>query len=74
MERKLFLEKLSDSNLKKLIERLEEVEITGTTNNETVMHYANTWYNCCAADDRIQCLQGDVYREATCRWMDKMNH
>ncbi|MFA5409830.1 MAG: hypothetical protein WC343_13745 [Bacilli bacterium] len=69
MNRKLFLEKLSDQKLKELINLLEELDIKGATDSELLRNYADTWYDNKVGIERFACLQIDVYKEATYRWI-----
>jgi len=71
MNRKLFLEKLTDEKLKELLELLEDMEIKGSTDNEIIHHYADTWYDNRVGVERLLLLQIDTYREASFRWRKK---
>lgn len=68
MRRPLFLEKMTDKELKELIDVFETINITGTTDNEKVLHLAETWYSFKTGVERLIFLQADVYKEAAYRW------
>jgi hypothetical protein len=71
INRKLFLQKLSDEKLKELISLLESLEIKGATDSEILRGYADTWYDNKIGIERLVCLQIDVYKETAYRWYER---
>ena len=69
MKSKLFLEKMSDTNLKELILLLEDLDRRGYTDSEILNSYANTWYENSVGMERLLLLRLDVHYEATQRWL-----
>ena len=68
MERKLFLEKMNNTELKELVELLDDLDIRGYTNNEKLRSYADTWYSNTVGLERLLLLRLDVYSEIVHRW------
>jgi len=69
MKSKLFLEKMSDTNLKELILLLEDLDRRGYTDSEILHSYANTWYENSVGMERLLLLRLDVHYEVTQRWL-----
>lgn len=66
---KLFLEKMSDGELKNLVTVINDFERVGSTDNELVWRYADTWYYNNVGLERLMQLTIDTYREASDRWL-----
>lgn len=70
---KLFLEKMCDTDLRKLISEINDFERVGTTASELIWRYADTWYTNSVGLERLMCLTIDAYREAADRWLRLFN-
>jgi len=68
MERKLFLKKMSNADLKELIVLLDDLDIKGYTESEKLRSYADTWYSNNVGLERLLLLRLDVYSEIVHRW------
>mgnify|MGYP004498592413 CR=1 FL=1 len=56
---------MSDNELKQYLDALNEFEINGNTDNELLIHTAETWYH-----NHITNLANDIYKEAAVRYYD----
>lgn len=70
---KLFLEKMRDVDLRKLIGEINDFERTGSTNSENILRCADTWYSNTVGIERLMRLTIDVYKEAADRWLRQIN-
>lgn len=70
---KLFLEKMCDTDLRKLISEINDFERLGATNSKIILKYADTWYSNTVGIERLMRLTIDVYREAAERWLRQIS-
>ena len=68
MNRKLFLEKMSDDKLKQIFEKVEEAQINCGTNDEEVIYLSDIYHSNKPGIERLLFLAMDVYRECAIRW------
>lgn len=69
MKRPLWVQKLSDQKLKQLIEDIQILEATGSTDREYVRQIADAWYISKTGVERLWLMSIDCYKEAAFRWM-----
>lgn len=62
--------KLSDEQLCKYLDELNEFELRGNTDSELLHNTANMWYSNAAGIERLLLLSIDVYKEAAFRWYE----
>lgn len=68
MNRKLFLEKMSDDKLKEVFEKIEDAQINCGTDDEEIIFLADTYYSNKTGIERLLFLAMDIYREYAIRW------
>lgn len=68
MNRKLFLEKMSDDKLKEVFEKIEDAQINCGTDDEEIIFLADTYYSNKTGIERLLFLAMDIYRECAIRW------
>ena len=68
--RPLWTCKLSNDKLKQYLDALNEFELKGNTDNELLLHTAETWYSNTVQINNIASLANDIYKEAAVRWYE----
>ena len=68
--RLLWLEKLSDKELKDILLKVRDLQITGVTSDEELRNIADTWYDNKVGIERFTCLSIDIWKEAAFRWLN----
>lgn len=71
MQRMLWTQKLSDDKLKKILDKVDDMQITGVTSNEELRNLAETWYDNSVGMERFMALSIDIWKEAAYRWRNK---
>lgn len=69
MNRKLFLEKMSDDKLKEVFEKIEDAQINCGTDDEEIIFLVDTYYSNKTGIERLLFLAMDIYRECAIRWI-----
>lgn len=72
MRRPLWVQKLSDEKLRQMIEDINALEATGSTDKEYLRQIADTWYPWYPSRtgvERIMLMANDCFKEAAFRWM-----
>ena len=70
IKRPLWTRKLSDTELCKYLDELNEFELRSSTDSELLHNTAETWYSNATEIERLLLLSIDVYKEASFRWYD----
>ena len=68
MNRMLWTQKLSDEKLKDIMDKVEDLQIKGATNDEELCNLSETWYDNSVGMERLMVLSIDVWKEAAFRW------
>lgn len=68
MNRRLFLEKMSDNKLKEIFDKIEDAQINGDTNDDEIIFLSDTYYSNKTGIERLLFLAMDIYRECAIRW------
>lgn len=68
MKRMLWTQKLSDDKLKEILDKVDDLQISGTTGDEELQNLAETWYDNSVGMERFMALSIDVWKEAAFRW------
>ena len=68
--RPLWVCKLNNNELRLYLDALNEFEIKGNTDNELLLHTAETWYHNQVPINNIINLANDIYKEAAVRYYD----
>ncbi len=71
MHRMLWTQKLSDDKLRDIMDKVEDLQITGVTGDEELQNLAETWYDNSVGMERLMALSIDVWKEAAFRWRNK---
>lgn len=71
MNRPLWVQKLSDEQLKEMLSYTQDIEILGGTDNEKVWNIADTWYSQNVGIERLLSFSVDVWKEAAYRWWNQ---
>lgn len=71
MQRILWTQKLSDDKLRDIMDKVEDLQITGVTGDEELRNLAETWYNNPLGIERLMALSVDIWKEAAFRWRNK---
>lgn len=69
--RPLWTQKLSDDKLKKLLDKVDDLQITGATEDDELQNLAETWYDNSVGMERFMALSIEVWKEAAFRWRNK---
>lgn len=69
--RLLWTQKLSDDKLKKLLDKVDDLQIIGATEDDELRNLAETWYDNSVGMERFMALSIDVWKEAAFRWRNK---
>lgn len=69
--RPLWTQKLSDDKLKKLLDKVDSLQIVGATDDEELQNLAETWYDNSVCMERFIALSIDVWKEAAFRWKNE---
>ena len=73
MRRPLWVQKLSDAQLKEMISYADDIEITGKVRFDEAKNILRTWYYQRTGMERAIAFCADVYKEAAFRWMKQEN-
>ena len=73
MNRPLWVQKLSDEQLKEILSYVQDIEILGGTDNEKVLNITETWYDQKVGIERLMAFSIDVWKEAAFRWATTVN-
>lgn len=68
MHRPLWVQKLTDQKLKELLEKIDDLQNTGSTGDEELRSLSETWYDNRVGVDRFIALSIDVWKEAALRF------
>lgn len=68
MQRMLWTQKLSDQKLKKILDKVDDFQITGVNRDEELQNLAETWYDNSVGMEWFMALSIDVWKEAAFRW------
>lgn len=68
MNRPLWVQKLSDKQLREMLSYTQDIENLGNTDNETVLQITETWYNQKVGLERLMAFSIDVWKESAFRW------
>jgi hypothetical protein len=68
MKRPLWVQKLSDAQLKEMISYADDIEITGKVRFNKAKNIIDTWYMQRTRLERAISFSIDVYKEAAFRW------
>jgi len=68
----LWTQKLSDNKLRDIMDKVEDLLITGVTGDEELRNLAETWYDNSVGMERFMALSIDVWKEAAFRWINNM--
>lgn len=68
MHRPLWVQKLTDQKLKELLEKIDDLQNTGSTGDEELRSLSETWYDNRVGVDRFIALSIDVWKEAALRY------
>lgn len=68
MNRTLWVQKLSDEQLKEMLTYVQDIEILGGTQEEKVLQITETWYSQKIGIERLMAFSIDVWKEAALRW------
>lgn len=68
MQRMLWTQKLSDEKLRDILDKVDDLQITGVTGDEELRNLAETWYDNSVGIERLTALSIDVWKEAAFRW------
>ena len=71
MKRMLWTQKLSDDKLKDILDKVDDLQITGVTGDDELQNLADTWYDISVGMERFMALSIDVWKEAAFRWRNK---
>lgn len=69
--RPLWKQKLSDDKLKKLLDKVDSLQIVGSTDDEELQNLAETWYDNSVGMERFIALSIDAWKEAAFRWKNE---
>lgn len=61
-------EKLTDKKLKELLEKIDNLQNTGVTDDEELINLSDTWYDNNVGMERFMSLSIDVWKEAALRF------
>ena len=67
----LWTQKLSDDKLKDILDKVDDLQITGVTGDDELQNLADTWYDNSVGMERFMALSIDVWKEAAFRWRNK---
>ena len=70
MNRPLWVQKLSDKQLKEVLEYARDSEAYGVVHSEKVRSIIDTWYSHKVGLERVMAFSVDVWKEAAFRWMN----
>ena len=70
INRHLWTRELSDAQLCKYLDELNEFELHGSTDSDLLHHTAETYYGNAVGIERLLLLSIDVYKEASFRWYE----
>ena len=73
MNRPLWVQKLSDEQLKEMLSYTQDIEILGGTDNEKVLNITEIWYDQKVGIERLMAFSIDVCKEAALRWVTTVN-
>ena len=68
MQRMLWTQKLSDDKLRDILDKVDDLQITGVTGDEELRNLAETWYDNSIGMEQLMALSIDVWKEAAYRW------
>lgn len=68
MKRPLWVQKLSDKQLKEMLVYVEDMERAGGTQEEKVLNIIETWYDQKVGLEKLLAFSIDVWKEAAFRW------
>lgn len=68
INRPLWVQKLSDEQLRKLLSQVWDFEISGVIQHDEVRHIINTWYDQNTGMEKMMACSIDVWKEAAFRW------
>lgn len=71
MKRMLWTQKLSNDKLKDILDKVDDLQITGVNVDEELRNLAETWYDNSVGMERFMALSIDVWKEAAFRWRNK---
>lgn len=76
MHRPLWVQILTDEGLEALLEKLDELQNTGVTEDVELIRLSKTWYDNRVGMERFLSLSIDVWKEASFRFYskEKRNH
>ena len=70
MNRPLWVQKLSNEQLKEMLEYARDIEASGVIYSEMARRIINTWYSHKVGMERAMAFSVDVWKEAAFRWMN----
>ena len=68
MSRPLWVQKLSDKQLKEMLVYVDDMERVGGTQEEKVLNIIETWYDQKVGLEKLLAFSIDVWKEAAIRW------
>lgn len=71
--RALWAEKLSDEKLMMILEKIYEMEITGSTDDQDLINYADSYYKAPTRILRLLGVAADARKEAAIRFVEIKN-
>lgn len=72
MSRSLWVQKLSDEHLRKMLECAQDFEASGVVRWDKVWHILETWYDQKVGIERAMEFCVDVWKEAAFRWEKRL--
>ena len=70
MNRPLWVQKLSNEQLKKMLEYVQDIELSGVVHSENAQLIIDTWYDHKVGIERVLAFSVDVWKEAAFRWQN----
>lgn len=70
MNRPLWVQKLSNEQLKEMLEYVRDSEASGVVHSEKAWRIIDTWYNHKVGLERVMAFSVDVWKEAAFRWVN----
>lgn len=70
MNRPLWIQKLSNEQLKEMLEYVRDSEVSGVVHSEKAWRIIDTWYSHKVGLERVMAFSVDVWKEAAFRWMN----
>lgn len=68
MNRPLWVQKLSDEQLKQMLSYVQDIEILGHTKEKEVLIILRTWYSQKDDTEKLKAFSLDVLKESAFRW------